>query len=115
MCRVNTISVLSEIALLFITVSLVIPGYIHQSSLAQHQHTGANTTTSGKTSTNFQTYSNPAFGIKMQYPSNSIGLDLSRNNSSVLVVAFKTPTGSPLGSLNILGGNVSSGNVTLAS
>jgi hypothetical protein len=114
MCRVNIISVISEIALLFITVSLVIPGSISQSSLAQHQYIAANTTTSGKTSTNFQTYSNPAFGIKMQYPSNWLELDLSRNNSSVLVVAFKTPAGSPLGSLNILGGNVSSGNVTLA-
>lgn len=50
----------------------------------------------------------------MQYPSSWVKLDLSRNNSSVLVVAFKTPARSPLGSLNILGGNVSSGNVTLA-
>jgi hypothetical protein len=113
MPRVDIISVISEIALLFITVSLVIPGSISQSSLAQHHYMAANRTTSGKISTNFQTYSNLPFGIKMQYPSNWLKLDLSRNNSSVLVVAFKTPVGSPLGSLNILGGNVSSGNVTL--
>ncbi|MGC1929369.1 MAG: PsbP-related protein [Candidatus Nitrosopolaris sp.] len=95
-------------------VSLVLLGSISQSSLAQQQPTAANTTTSGTTSTNFKSYFNPAFGIKMQYPSNWLKLDLSRNSSSVLIVAFKTPVGSPLGSLNILGGNVSSGNVTLA-
>lgn len=114
MLRIDIISFTSGIALLFITVSLVLPGSITQSSSAEHQYTQANRTTSGKLSTNFQTYSNVAFGIKMIYPSNWLKLDLSRNNSSVLVVAFKTPVGSPLGSLNILGGNVSSGNVTLA-
>jgi hypothetical protein len=114
MLRIDIISVTLGIALLFITVSLVLPGSITQSSSAEHQYSPANRTASGKISTNFQTYSNLAFGIKMKYPSNWLKLDLSRNDSSVLVVAFKTPVGSPLGSLNILGGNVSSGNVTLA-
>ena len=113
MLRIGIISLTSGIVLLFITVSLVLPGSITQSSSAEHQNTPANRT-SGKVSTNFQTYSNVAFGIKMIYPSNWLKLDLSRNDSSVLVVAFKTPVGSPLGSLNILGGNVSSGNVTLS-
>jgi eukaryotic-like serine/threonine-protein kinase len=114
MLRIDIISVTSGIALLFITVSLVLPGSVAQASSAEHQYTPANRTTSGKISTNFQTYSNLAFGIKMKYPHTWLKLDLSRNNSSVLVVAFKTPVGSPLGSLNILAGNVSSGNVTLA-
>jgi PsbP-like protein len=113
MLRIEIISVTSGIALLFIIISLVLPGSITQSSSAEHQYAPANRTTSGKMSTNFQTYSNLAFGIKMKYPSNWLKLDLSRNNSSVLVVAFKTPVGSPLGSLNILVGNVSSRNVTL--
>ena len=114
MLRIDIILVTSGIALLFITVSLVLPRSITQSSSAEHQYTPANRTTSGKIGANFQTYSNVAFGIKMIYPSNWLKLDLSRNNSSVLVVAFKPPVGSPLGSLNILGGNVSSGNVTLS-
>jgi PsbP-like protein len=114
MLRIDIILVTSGIALLFITVSLVLPGSITQSSSAEHQYTQANRTTSGKLGANFQMYSNVAFGIKMIYPSNWLKLDLSRNDSSVLVVAFKTPVGSPLGSLNILGGNVSSGNVTLS-
>jgi len=113
MLRIDIISVTLGIALLFITVSLVLPGSITQLSSAEHKYSPANRTTSGKISTNYQTYSNLAFGINMKYPSNWLKLDLSRNNSSVLVVAFKTPVGSPLGSLNILGGNVSSGNVTL--
>jgi hypothetical protein len=75
----------------------------------------ANTTTSVTTSNNTQTYSNPFFGIKMQYPSNWSKLDLSRNSSSVLIVAFKTAAGVNQGSLTLLGGNVSSGNVTLTS
>jgi len=114
MLRIDIISVTLGIVLLFITVSLVLPGSITQLSSAEHKYSPANRTTSGKISTNYQTYSNLAFGINMKYPSNWLKLDLSRNNSSVLVVAFKTPVGSPLGSLNILGGNVSSGNVTLA-
>lgn len=114
MLRIDIILVTSGIALLFITVSLVLPRSITQSSSAEHQYTPANRTISGKIGANFQTYSNVAFGIKMIYPSNWLKLDLSRNNSSVLVVAFKPPVGSPLGSLNILGGNVSSGNVTLS-
>ena len=116
MLRIDIISVSSGIALLFIIVSFVLPGSITQPSSAEHQYTLTNRTTSGtsgKLSTNFQTYSNLAFGIKMNYPSNWLKLDLSRNNSSVLVVAFKIP-GSPLGSLNVVVGNVSSGNVTLA-
>jgi len=116
MFRIDIISVTSGIALLFIIVSFVLPGSITQPSYAEHQYAITNRTTSGtsgKLSTNFQTYSNLAFGIKMNYPSNWLKLDLSRNNSSVLVVAFKIP-GSPLGSLNVVVGNVSSGNVTLA-
>ena len=116
MFRIDIISVTSGIALLFIIVSFVLPGSITQPSSAEHQYILTNRTTSGtsgKLSTNFQTYSNLAFGIKMNYPSNWLKLDLSRNNSSVLVVAFKIP-GSPLGSLNVVVGNVSSGNVTLA-
>lgn len=112
MLRIDIILVTSGIALLFITVSLVVPRSVTQSSSAEHQYTPANRTASGKIVANFQTYSNVAFGIKMIYPSNWLKLDLSRNNSSVLVVVFKPPVGSPLGSLNILGGNVSSGNIS---
>jgi hypothetical protein len=94
-------------------VSLVIPGSMSQSSLAQRQPTEANTTKL-VTNTTLQTYSNPFFGIQMQYPSNWFKLDLSHNSSSILIVAFRTPAGvSPSGSLNILGQNVSSGNITL--
>jgi hypothetical protein len=102
-----------ELALLLAIVSLVIPGSMSQSSLADGRPV-ANTATSGTTSNNTQTYSNPFFGIKMQYPSNWSKLDLSRNSSSVLIVAFKT-AGVNQGSLTLLGGNVSSGNVTLTS
>ncbi|MGC1932954.1 MAG: PsbP-related protein [Candidatus Nitrosopolaris sp.] len=112
MYKVIIISIIPELVLLCMIVSLVIPGSVSQSSLAQKQPTAANTTTSA-TSTNLQTYSNPSFGIKMQYPSNWLKLDLSRNNSSVLVVAFKTTAGRPLGVL-FLSGNVNYGNVTLA-
>jgi hypothetical protein len=86
-------SIVSELALLLVIVSLVIPGSMSQSSLAQQRPTVANTTTSGITSNNTQTYSNPFFGIHMQYPSNWSKLDLSRNSSSVLIVAFKTAAG----------------------
>lgn len=103
--------VISERTLLLIIMPLVVLG--SQYSLAQVQAKVINTTLSKTTSDNFQIYSNSAFGIKIQYPSNWLKLDLSRNSSSVLIVAFKTPAGSPLGSLNLLGGNVS-GNVTLA-
>jgi PsbP-like protein len=106
-------SIVSELALLLVIASLVIPGSMSQSLLADAAV--ANTTTSGTTSNNTQTFSNPFFGIKMQYPSNWSKLDLSRNSSSVLIVVFKTAAGVNQGSLTLLGGNVSSGNVTLTS
>ncbi|MGA8084958.1 MAG: PsbP-related protein [Candidatus Nitrosopolaris sp.] len=106
------IAIISGLALLFMTISSIIPGSIHQPSLAQHPPTAANTTTSRTTNANFQTYSNAAFGIKMNYPSNWLKLDLSRSNSSVPVVAFKS-TGKSAGVL-FLSGNVNYRNVTLA-
>ena len=58
-----------------------------------------------------QTYSNSAFGLTMQYPSNWSRTELS-NNTAVLIVVFRTP--SILGSLTILGINhVSTKNATL--
>jgi hypothetical protein len=113
MSRIIIIGIISGLALLIMIVSFIIPGSIRQHSLAQLLPTAANTTTSGTTSTNFQTYSNPTYGIKMQYPSNWLKLDLSRNNSTVLVVAFKTPAGKPVGVL-FLSVNVNYSNVTLA-
>lgn len=60
----------------------------------------------------FQNYSNSAFGLTMQYPSNWTRTELSHNNTAVLIVVFRTP--SILGSLNILGINhVSTKNTTL--
>jgi hypothetical protein len=83
-------TILAEIILLGMIVSLVIPGSVSQSSLAQKLPTAANTTTSA-TNTTLQAYFNPFFGIRMQYPSNWFILDLSHNSSSLLIVAFRTP------------------------
>jgi hypothetical protein len=105
------IAIISGLALLFMTISLLLPGSIPQPSLAQHPTTAAKTTTSA-TNTNFQTYSNTAFGITVKYPSNWLKLELSRSNSSVPVVAFKS-TGKSSGVL-FLTGNVNYRNVTLA-
>lgn len=105
------IAILSGLVL-FMTISSIIPGSIPQPSLGQHLPTAANTTTSGTTSTDFQTYFNAAFGIKMKYPSNWLKIDLSRNNSSVPVIAFKS-AGKPAAVL-FLTGNVNYRNVTLA-
>jgi hypothetical protein len=104
-------AVISGLAILFMyVISSIIPGS-PQSLLAQHLSTTANTTTSGTTSTNFQTYSNAALGIKMKYPSNWLKLDLSRSNSSVPVVEFQS-VGKPVALL--LTGNINYRNVTLA-
>jgi hypothetical protein len=105
------IAIISGLALLFITISLL-PGSIPQPSLAQHPTSAVNTTTSATTNTNFQTYSNTVFGIKVKYPSNWLKLELSRSNSSVPVVAFKA-AGKSSGVL-FLTGNVNYRNVTLA-
>jgi hypothetical protein len=106
------IATTSGLALLFVTISLLLPGSIPQTSQAQHPTIAANTTTSPTTNTNFQTYSNTAFGINVKYPSNWLKLELSRSNSSVPVVAFKS-TGKSSGVL-FLTGNVNYRNVTLA-
>ena len=84
-------AITSGLVLLCMTISLLLPGSIPQPSLAQHLTTATNTTTSATTNTNFQTYSNTSFGIKVKYPSNWLMLQLSRSNSSVPVVEFKPP------------------------
>jgi hypothetical protein len=90
------IAITSELALLFITISLLLPGSIAQPSLAQHPPTAANTTTSATTNTNFQTYSNSSFGIKVKYPSNWFMAQLSRSDSSVPVVKLIPPGKVPI-------------------
>lgn len=113
MYKVIIISIISaQLILLCMMMSLGISGSIFQCSLGQKQPIPAGSTLA---TTKVQNYSNPSFGIKMQYPSNWSKLDLSRNSSSVLIVAFKTAAGVNQGSLTLLGGNVSSGNVTLTS
>jgi hypothetical protein len=106
------VAITSALALLFVTISLLLPGSIPQPSLAQHPITAANRTTSATTNTSLQTYFNTAFGIKVKYPSNWLKLELSRSNSSIPVVAFKA-TGKSSGVL-FLTGNVNYKNVTLA-
>jgi hypothetical protein len=105
------IAITSGLALVFLTLSLLLPGSIPQPSLAQHLTTAANITTSATKT--FQTYSNTAFGIKVKYPSNWLMLELSRSNSSVPVVEFKSPGKVP-GAL-LLTKNVNYKDLTLAS
>jgi len=74
------------------------------------QPTQTNTTASETPHTNIQTYSNSAFGIRMQYPSNWLKQDLLSNSTSVFYVVFKIPADKPLGLLSISG---ASSNATL--
>ena len=93
----DTLLGLSGIAILFTIVILLTPGFISQFALALSQNTTATAPTN-----NFQTYSNPTFGIKMQYPLNWLKQDLSSNSSSArLIVVFRSP-GAQVGLLNIL-------------
>lgn len=110
MFRITITSIISELALVSMVVTLVVPGSILQISFAQHQPTAV---TSRETNTNFRTYSNSVLGIKMQYPSNWLKLNLSRSSSPVPVVAFMHPAGKPVAAL-FLSGNVNNGNITLA-
>jgi hypothetical protein len=103
------IAVISGLAILFMIISSIILGSV-QPSLAQHLPTTANTTQPTTTSTNFQTYSNAALGIKMKYPSDWLKLDLSRNNSSIPVVEFQS-VGKPVAL--VLTSNINYRNVTL--
>lgn len=110
------ISITSKLALLLVIVSFVVS--LPQASLAQQQPTKA-IIKPRITSINFLTYSNPAFGIKMQYPSNWQKQDLSRmlvfpsNISSVVFVVFKIPAEKPFGFLSISALKYKSANVTL--
>jgi hypothetical protein len=106
-------SIVSELALFLTIVSVVVLGSLPQFSLAQQQPTQTNTTASVKPHTNIQTYSNSAFGIRMQYPSNWLKQDLLSNSTSVFYVVFKIPADKPLGLLSISGANYKSSNATL--
>jgi PsbP-like protein len=105
---------LPGMAVLFIVGTLLTTGFISQFSLALQQQNTTSTSTTTAPISNFQTYSNSAFGIKMQYPSDWLKLNLSANTSSALIVVFKSPPGTLLGSLNIIAQNLSSQNITLS-
>lgn len=105
---------MSILAVLPMILSLAIPIMsVTQASQAQQRPAAGNTTISGTTTSNFQTYFNPVFGIKIKYPSNWLKQDLTRNSSSVFYLVFKLPAAKPLGMLSISGVNHKSSNLTL--
>ncbi len=104
---------MSIMALLPMILSLAIPVSVSQSSQGQQRPAAANTTMSGTTSSIFQTYLNPVFGIKIKYPSDWLKQEFTRNSSSVFYLVFKLPAAKPLGMLSISGVNHKSSNLTL--
>ena len=82
-------------------------------SSQQEQQTqiGNNSSTA---SGNLSTYNDHVFGIQMEYPSDWIKLDLSGNTSSSSLIAFRSPIGSPAGSLNIIAESFKLKNLTFS-
>jgi hypothetical protein len=101
-----------NLALLSLFVPLLLSSQTAQLSVAQGVI--KNSATSKLPTNSTETYIDAPFGVAMQYPTTWSKAELYHNNSSILIVIFRTP--SLLGSLNILGINhISTTNATLPS
>lgn len=103
---------------LLLVVSLLGPATLLVTKYSLHfmpvmaQQNNINTTTTGKTASNFNIYNNSNFGLAMQYPSNWLGL--SSNTSSTLDILFKSPSGAPPSALTIIAKKMDVQNLTLS-
>jgi len=96
--------ILSGLLVVTVVLSLfsaVLSGFTLQIAMAQQNITSI--TPTNNSSTNFLTYSNYTYGIKIQYPS-SWPAEESHNQSSNDIVKFSSPAGTAPASLNIIGG-----------
>jgi hypothetical protein len=96
--------ILSGLLVVTVVLSLfsaVLSGFTLQIAMAQQNITSI--TPTSNSSTNFLTYSNYTYGIKIQYPS-SWPTEESHNQSSNDIVKFSSPAGTAPASLNIIGG-----------
>jgi photosystem II reaction center protein PsbP len=96
--------ILSGLLVVTVVLSLfsaVLSGFTLQIAMAQQNITSI--TPTNNSSTNFLTYSNYTYGIKIQYPS-SWPTEESHNQSSNDIVKFSSPAGTAPASLNIIGG-----------
>lgn len=96
--------ILSGLLVVTMVLSLfpaVLSGFTLQIATAQQNSTSI--TSTHNNSTNFLTYSNSTYGIKIQYPSNWIKQE-SQNQSSNDIVKFSSPASTAPASLAIIGG-----------
>jgi hypothetical protein len=96
--------ILSGLLVVTVVLSLfsaVLSGFTLQIATAQQNSTSI--TPTNNSSTNFLTYSNSTYGIKIQYPS-SWPTEESHNQSSNDIVKFSSPSETTPASLNIIGG-----------
>jgi len=105
--------ILSGLLVVTIVLSLfpaVLSGFTLQIATAQQNSTSITSTNSN--STNFLSYSNSTYGIKIQYPSSWLK-EGSHNQSSNDIVKFRSPAATVPASLNIIGGKPASQSIPL--
>lgn len=107
---------LSALLVLTILPLSLIPGTLPSISLqiaeAQQNNTSV-PSTNNNNGTNFLTYSNSTYGIRIQYPSSWLKEE-SHNQSSNDVVKFSAPAAAAPASLNIVGGKPAPQSIPLA-
>jgi hypothetical protein len=100
MAKVNIF--VSLVAMIVLSLfAAVLLGFALQIATAQQNSTGI--TSTNNNSTNFLTYSNSTYGIKIQYPPNWIKQE-SQNQSSNDIVKFSSPGSAAPASLAVIGG-----------
>jgi len=100
MAKVNIFVFLAAMIVLSLFAAVLL-GFTLQIATAQQNSTSI--TSTNNNSTNFLTYSNSTYGIKIQYPPNWIKQE-SQNQSSNDIVKFSSPAATSPASLNIIGG-----------
>src|SRR5919108_5183727 len=106
---------LSALSLVTIMLLSLFPGLLADLSLqiAAAKQNSPSIASSNNNSTNFLTYSNSTYGIKIQYPSSWLKEE-SHNQSSNDIVKFSAPVAAAPASLNIVGGKPAPQSIPLA-
>jgi serine/threonine-protein kinase len=110
--KINLAALLVVTMLLLSLFPGVLPGISLQIAAAKQNSTSV-APTNNNNGTNFLTYSNSTYGIRIQYPSSWLKEE-SHNHSSNDIVKFSSPATAAPASLNIVGGKPAPQSIPLA-
>jgi hypothetical protein len=110
---VHALQISDQSAIKLLASSGSSPFFLPTLSSSSSQSNSTNSTTAAASASNFLTYQNSTYGISVQHPSNWIKEENHNLTSAGRIVKFSSPQGASPTTLNIIGGNRLSSNMSL--